>query len=87
MSWHEDDPDDRDLPDPADLADDGPEADQVVCPACGAWVFDDTEQCPHCGDWIVPRLSTSVATRRVWLILALVVIAGLVMITVGWRWS
>ena len=61
-SWndsHLDEPsdelDDREGPQPLDLAGSGDsdEHDVVPCPHCGREISELAERCPHCGDWIV----------------------------------
>ena len=43
--------DDREYPDVGDWDDDTSET--VVCPECGAEVFEDADQCPACGMFII----------------------------------
>lgn len=73
---------DRDMPQAHDLdsRDDLPE---MMCPACGGGVVEDTQKCPHCGDWITavdPRKGAPLRTRR-WMLWA----AVLLMLLAMWR--
>lgn len=45
--WDSDSDDFDDSPD-----DDSEVAEVILCPACGADVYEDAEQCPECGEWI-----------------------------------
>ncbi|UCG15151.1 MAG: hypothetical protein JSV19_07615 [Phycisphaerales bacterium] len=72
-------------PDQADWADaDDPDGDQVACPECGQWVFDDTQKCPYCGNWIVP--SQALASRRSWVVPAAVLLMAVLMLLITIRW-
>ena len=74
---------DDELPDDADLHDeDDPEADQVPCPECGGWVYDDIDQCPHCGNWIIPLQRASGPRRWLWALVTLLLVAALILLTV-----
>ena len=74
---------DDELPDEADFQDeDDPEADQVPCPACGGWVYDDIDQCPHCGNWVVPLQGSSRPRRWLWALVTLLLVAALILLTV-----
>ncbi len=58
------DEDDRDLPQPIDLDDDGD--DTIDCPHCGRSVYEDAAQCPYCGQWIEGELSPAARRARGW---------------------
>jgi hypothetical protein len=77
---------DEDYPDPSDWADpDDPEGDQVRCPACRGWVYDDAEQCPRCGNWIVPGAGRVGPRGRLFLAVAvLMIVLILVLVLRGW---
>jgi predicted nucleic acid-binding Zn ribbon protein len=62
-------------------ADDDDEAEQLPCPACGGWVYEETEKCPHCGDWIDPRSRAAKSKAWVWITATLLVIV-LILLTV-----
>lgn len=59
--WNEAD-DDRDLPQPIDLEDEGYEDDTIECPHCGEEVEEDCQQCPYCRQWI--EQDSALATER-----------------------
>lgn len=52
------------------------DADLLVCPSCGKPVHEDTQQCPHCRDWITPVDSRSGWKNWIWIIAAVLVVAG-----------
>jgi endogenous inhibitor of DNA gyrase (YacG/DUF329 family) len=78
------DPDyrDRDLPLPQDI-DSGDDLPEMMCPACGGVVTEDTQKCPHCGDWITAAEagSASPLRSRRWMLIA----AVLLMLLAMWR--
>lgn len=64
---------------------DDPEADQVQCPECGGWVYDDTQKCPHCGQWIVPgRALRGRRGRLLPAVVVLMLLLILVLVLRGW---
>jgi len=65
MAWSDDDLKDEEFPEDAD-DDEESDFDQVRCPRCRAWVYEDADQCPSCGEWIVPSLKDSDGKRWVW---------------------
>ena len=54
----------------------------LQCPACSGDVHEDMQQCPHCGDWITPVYPGERTRRAGWLIVAVLLVAGLVIITI-----
>jgi hypothetical protein len=69
----------NEYPDPEDWDDpDAPDDDQVVCPNCGRWIYDDTEKCPHCGNWVVK--SQALRGSRGWVVPAVTVVMVLLML-------
>ncbi len=72
--------DDRYDPLPEDLVND--DADDVFpCPSCGREIHEETEQCPYCGDWVMPLAAAAGRRSLVWVVAALLVIAGLLIVT------
>ncbi len=59
---------DRELPDEADLVDDG-ETDVAPCPACGELIYEDAPQCPYCRQWVVGG-AVSLSDSRKWYVRA-----------------
>ncbi len=49
--------------------DDDSGSDTVVCPNCGADVYEDAEQCPRCGEWITDS-THPLAGRSRWFVWA-----------------
>jgi uncharacterized paraquat-inducible protein A len=76
MEFEEHNPDENWVDDDGD-----PNDDMLVCPSCGAAVHEDTQQCPQCGDWITPVWPKSHSRQWIWVLAAVLVIAGLVAIT------
>lgn len=76
---------DGDPPD-GEFEDDSERSETVVCPACGADVYEDAEKCPLCGDWITPQLSGRAAPPlyRWGAVVLLAVIAALIILGI-WR--
>lgn len=62
-----------------DEADDDPEADLLLCPSCGARVFDDTEKCPHCGDWIAPEYPSKAGGSFFLIAIVVLLVIGLLL--------
>jgi uncharacterized protein (DUF983 family) len=62
-----------------DEAEDDPEADLLVCPFCGARVYDDTEKCPHCGDWIRPEYPTRTSGSFFLIAIVVLLVIGLLL--------
>ncbi len=82
MSRHDPDDSDRDLPQAADLDSDD-DLPEMMCPACGGGVTEDTQKCPHCGDWITAveaSEGTPLRSRR-WVL----IVAVLLMLLAMWR--
>ncbi len=53
-NW-DDDPDDvDDQDDEVDFIDDDESSETVICPECGADVYEDADQCPVCGRFLIP---------------------------------
>ena len=74
--------DDDDYSDEEWVDDEGDtEDDLLVCPSCKQAVHEDTQQCPHCGDWITPVWPKRGSMRLLWIVAAVLAIAGLLMIT------
>jgi len=74
---------DRDLPQAQDLDSRDDDLPEMMCPACGGDVTEDTQKCPHCGDWITAveaREGSSLRSRR-WVL----VVAVLLMLLAMWR--
>jgi uncharacterized protein (DUF983 family) len=78
----EDDPDDREAPDPSDQDADGDDlGDTVDCPRCGREISEYAEQCPRCGAYLSEEEATRTSFPR-WVILTA---AALVVATLlGW---
>jgi hypothetical protein len=62
-----------------DEGEDDPEADLLVCPSCGARVYDDTEKCPHCGDWIRPEYPTRTGGSFFLIAIVVLLVIGLLL--------
>ncbi len=78
--YRDDDPDLSDWEDSDD-----PEADQVQCPECGGWVYDDAQKCPWCGQWIVPgQALRGGRSRLVSAVVVLMILLILVLVLRGW---
>ena len=56
--------------------------DLLMCPSCRSRVHEDTQQCPHCGDWIIPVYPSQHSRRVIWVVAAILVAAGLLLITI-----
>jgi uncharacterized paraquat-inducible protein A len=72
--------DEDEYPVEADWEDEA-ESETVLCPECGAAVYEDAAKCPRCGAWIIHE-SPAAARSRTWLwplVIALVVL-GLILI-------
>lgn len=84
--WDEPDSDDADEldegPDGNEIAEEDPESPVVVCPACGAEVYEDADRCPQCGTWIVT--SAGPAVRPAWVYVAAVLLLAALGLLV-WR--
>jgi predicted RNA-binding Zn-ribbon protein involved in translation (DUF1610 family) len=64
--WSDDfDQDDRDAPQPIDLAD-GEDGGTIDCPHCGRAIHEDAPRCPYCGDWVVLGSSAAGQQARGW---------------------
>jgi DNA-directed RNA polymerase subunit RPC12/RpoP len=63
-----------------DEEEDDSEDDLLVCPSCGASVYEETQQCPHCGDWIIPAYRQSRWKRTAGIVVATLLILALI----GW---
>ena len=48
--------------------DDDEETEVVICPGCGAEVYEDAEQCPRCGEYIISSSTHPFAGRGWWFI-------------------
>jgi len=58
-----------------DFEDDGDAPSEcLVCPVCGQWVHEDTQQCPACGDWIIPVYPQHPWRRIVWIVAAVLIL-------------
>ena len=64
-----DDLDDSEYPDAGELEDDSSET--VVCPDCGADVYEDAPQCPACGEFLIPDTSVWSGKSLWWIALGL----------------
>lgn len=65
------------------IEDEGDDEDDVLtCPSCRESVHEDTQKCPHCGDWITPVYPGVAMKKKVWLIVAVLLILALTLITV-----
>ncbi|MFQ5490164.1 MAG: hypothetical protein ACE5GE_05520 [Phycisphaerae bacterium] len=49
----------------------------LACPACGAMVYEETQQCPQCGDWIVPHAAAARRKSPLWIVAAVLALAGM----------
>jgi predicted nucleic acid-binding Zn ribbon protein len=76
MEYHDNDADEEWVDDDGD-----PDDEELMCPSCGASVHEDTQQCPHCGDWITPVWPRSHGKQWLWILAAVLAIAGLLAIT------
>lgn len=54
------------------------EAELMVCPSCGAKVYEDAPQCPVCGDYVTADTSAWSDRPWWWIVLGLVGIAAVV---------
>ena len=74
--------DDREYPDEDDL-DDG-STDTVVCPHCGADVYEDADQCPECGMFLLSDTRVWSSKSLGWIALGLLgVIAAILALVLG----
>lgn len=74
--------DDREYPDEADL-DDG-SADTIVCPHCGADVYEDADQCPECGMFLLADTRVWSSRSLWWIVLGLLgVVAAILALVLG----
>ena len=74
--------DEYDDDDERDQYDDSSET--IVCPACGADVYEDSPRCPTCGNYITPSTSPLSGRPQWYVLLALVgVAAAIVALTVS----
>ena len=71
--WEEDSVD-REWVDESDMTDDEAIPDEVSCPICGEWVYEDAEKCPHCGNWIVPSLGGARSRPWWWIVIVIVMV-------------
>lgn len=62
--------------------DDNDSDDMLACPACGAAVYEETQQCPHCREWIIPVDRSDRAKRVVWTIAAILIITSMLLFVV-----
>ena len=80
-SDHDDELDDREMPDESDMDPEGAVDLSDPCPFCGKAVFEDAEICPHCRNFITRHDTTKRAPIRtlglIVLILSMLVIAVL----------
>ncbi len=78
-SWNDsyDDGDDHDDPEPTW---DEEDTDTVTCPACGADIYEDSEQCPVCGQYILSQTSAWQGKPLWWIVLGLL---GIAAVTIG----
>lgn len=70
MTWQDDGPDEEWVEDEAEDSDD----DLLQCPQCGEAVHEDTQQCPHCREWITPVDRSDAGFKRIWLVVAILLI-------------
>ena len=78
MDVHEaDDLREEELPDDADVADQGDDA-TVPCPACGAEMSELSDHCPSCGHWLLKPERPKRSHVTAWVILALLAAAALI---------
>jgi hypothetical protein len=83
-NWDEssDSLDDREYPDADDL-DDG-STDTVVCPHCGADVYEDADQCPECGMFLLSDTRVWSSKSLGWIALGLLgVVAAILALILG----
>lgn len=90
MARYDDDADDdNDWPDEADIdsgaidsgaidsGDSADDADDDVCPSCGAAVYHDADQCPRCGHYLTHEQATRPAK---WVIVAAIVCLAVILL-------
>jgi hypothetical protein len=77
----EDGLEDPEGPQPIDLPDSDAddEYDVVPCPHCGREILELTERCPHCGDWIVAGGGSRSRRHPLWIVIAIVLVALLLL--------
>lgn len=70
---HRDEDSDWELPDEDEegYGDDEGESSTVDCPACGAEIYEDSEQCPVCGEYVTHSTSAWDGKPLWWVILGL----------------
>ena len=74
--------DDHEYPD-ADLWDED-DTDTVVCPACGADVYEDADQCPKCGEFLISDTRIWCGKPTWWIVLGLLgMIAVIALLALG----
>ena len=76
--WNEspDDLDDREYPDVDDTDDD---EQTVVCPECGADVYEDADQCPACGMFLIHDTRVWSGRSTWWIVLGLLGIIAVIL--------
>jgi hypothetical protein len=78
----DDDLQDQEFSDDDQVDDDS--AELITCPACGAGVYEESEQCPACGAYIVHDTSIWAGRSTWWIVLALLgIVAVVVTLTLG----
>jgi len=94
MSYPEDaasenelDPDDRELPDPADMdpdeGDDPELVETTVCPHCGKRIYEETQQCPQCHNYVT--FEEAPARKPPWFLIAVAVCLLIVLLVWAMR--
>ena len=76
MPWEDDEIMEDDIVDD-DLDDDS--TDLLPCPACGAMIYEDSEQCPRCGRWVMPRAGDAQHHSALWWVGAGLALLGMLM--------
>jgi uncharacterized paraquat-inducible protein A len=59
--------------------DESDESDTIVCPACGAEIYEDTPCCPVCGEYITTSTSAWSGRPTWWIVLGVAGIIALLM--------
>jgi uncharacterized OB-fold protein len=73
MTW-QDELDDEEWIDDESSEGDVSDGDLLACPSCGRVIHEDTQQCPYCGDWITPVDPRGAWKRRVWIVVAILLV-------------
>lgn len=80
-------PDDRELPDPADMDPDDDSGTEIVdttlCPHCGKRLYESAQVCPQCHNYIT--FEDAPSPKPPWLIITVAVCLLIVLLVWAWR--